>query len=402
MMNKYIGGKKYKININYYIMCIINMLQGLVFYGPIATIYREERGLTLKEILIIESVLLITILIFEIPWGIFADKFGYKNTIIISTGILFLSKIIFYNSYSINMFLIQAVLSGISMAGISGCDYAMIFESIAIEKSEKVFGTYQAFGTFGFFIASIGSSILSRYSLNTTVLATILAYGISFILTWFLVPINNKEPNKKNENGNIINIIKNINIHNKNFIGFICLIISLYLIYEVSHSIEVYLSQLQYVRSNINYIFFGIINSITQLLCMLSAKTYLITKKLGQVKTIILFVSIMFVSNFILIFNNSGGISIALIMIIQISMAILSPIVADIENKSIDDKSNNRATILSIYSMISSLIATFVNIIIGTYSNNSVEKAFKMCFFIMIISFIGIFICSKYKNKITL
>jgi len=31
-----------EINKNYYIMCLLSLLQGFVFYGPIATLYRQS------------------------------------------------------------------------------------------------------------------------------------------------------------------------------------------------------------------------------------------------------------------------------------------------------------------------------------------------------------------------
>ena len=76
-------------------MFAIVFLQGFIFYGPIATMYRQARGISMYDIFIIESISWILMIIFEIPWGWFADKFGYKKTIIISNLIFFVSKIIF-------------------------------------------------------------------------------------------------------------------------------------------------------------------------------------------------------------------------------------------------------------------------------------------------------------------
>lgn len=70
--------------VNYYIMIVISFLQGMVFYGPVATIYRQGRGLSMYQIFLIESVNMILMIAFEIPWGWFADKFGYKTTLVIS------------------------------------------------------------------------------------------------------------------------------------------------------------------------------------------------------------------------------------------------------------------------------------------------------------------------------
>lgn len=62
-------------------MYVIIFLQGLVFYAPVATLYRQDRGLSISEIFLIESVSWILMIILEVPWGWFSDRFGYKKNI---------------------------------------------------------------------------------------------------------------------------------------------------------------------------------------------------------------------------------------------------------------------------------------------------------------------------------
>ena len=41
---------------NLYVMYALALLQGMVFYGPIATLYRQVQGITVFEITVIESI----------------------------------------------------------------------------------------------------------------------------------------------------------------------------------------------------------------------------------------------------------------------------------------------------------------------------------------------------------
>ena len=59
---------------NIYVLYAIACLQGMVFYGPVATLYREARGVTILEITLIESVSLALCLLLELPWGVLADN----------------------------------------------------------------------------------------------------------------------------------------------------------------------------------------------------------------------------------------------------------------------------------------------------------------------------------------
>ncbi|MDQ0148484.1 hypothetical protein ACFO6R_01950 [Eubacterium multiforme] len=74
---------------NIYIMYIIIFMQGLVFYGPIATLYREANGVSINAIFLIESLTCILSILFEVPCGYLGDRFGYKNTLIISNFVFF-------------------------------------------------------------------------------------------------------------------------------------------------------------------------------------------------------------------------------------------------------------------------------------------------------------------------
>lgn len=52
---------------NVWLMYAIALLQGMVFYGPIATLYRQSAGVTIFEITIIESISLALCLLLELP-----------------------------------------------------------------------------------------------------------------------------------------------------------------------------------------------------------------------------------------------------------------------------------------------------------------------------------------------
>ena len=166
---------------NVYLMYAIVFLQGLVFYGSVATVYRQGRGISLYDIFLIESVSWVLMILLEVPWGYFADRFGYKNTIIISNIMYFISKIIFWQAHSLVMFLLERVFISIALSGISGCDSAILYSSIDEDKSEKVFGEYSAFSTAGFLVASVSSSFIVKISVDLTVFLNQAQYSRSGI-----------------------------------------------------------------------------------------------------------------------------------------------------------------------------------------------------------------------------
>ena len=217
---------------NIYIMYIIVFLQGFVFYGPIATLYRQNRNLSLSNMFLIESISWILMIIFEIPWGWFADKFGYKKTLVISNFIFFISKIVFYKANSFGMFFIERVLLAVALAGISGCDIALIYSSVKQEESEKVFGIYNAFSTGGYLIASIIFSIIVKQSMDSTAFWTIIPYAVAAVLTLFIKEVDVQQIEKPKFKQSLLTAFKNKSI--------IILVISFALINEVVQVVGVF------------------------------------------------------------------------------------------------------------------------------------------------------------------
>lgn len=364
---------------NIYLMNLIIFLQGFVFYAPIATIFREARGISLSQIFLIESISMILIILFEIPWGIFADRFGYKKTLVISNLVFFISKIVFFKAYSFWMFLFERILLSISISGLSGCDESLIYLSLDKEdNSERVFARYGWFSTIGFLLGSIMSSFIISISTDLTAFYTIIPYGLAFLVSLFLNDVQNEIVKRENIKDSFKLVLTNKKI--------IVFIVGVSLIREVVQSITVFLNQTQYIKSGIDIKYFGVLLVVIQVMKLISVKSYKLSNKLGQNKSIsVLMISILLSSSTLIVISNPV-ISFICIATISISMALMEPMVIDIKNKSIF--SVNRATILSIYSMLGSIISAVINPIIGFAANSSLENGLIICSLISLVAII--------------
>lgn len=376
--------------VNIHLLNIIIFLQGFVFYAPIATIYRENRGISISQIFLIESIYMIGIIFLEIPWGVFADKFGYKKTLVLANFIFLMSKVIFFKANSFYMFLFERLLLAVAISGLSGCDSTLLYLSLDKEEnSERAFAKYEFFSNLGFLLGSFMSTFIINISMDLSAFFTIIPYAFASFISLFLKDINIKGEER-------VGIVKNIkNILMKR--GMLFFIGGIALISEVVQSITVFLNQNIYIRSNIDIKYFGVLLAVIQIISLFSVKSYKITNKLGQIKSIIILLVIILISSFILIFTNNFIITFSGIALISTSMAFISPISLDVENKSIT--SIDRATVLSIYSMIGSVISAGINPIIGVASNYSLEMGLIIC---CVIGFISIILISIYKVRIDL
>lgn len=387
--------RKVKLNNkrNIYLMYIIVFLQGFVFYGPIATVFRENRGVSIYQIFLIESISMILIMLFEVPWGIFADKFGYKKTLVISNFIFFISKIVFFKANSFWIFLFERILLSISISGLSGCDTALIYLSLdKNQNSERVFGRYVWFSNVGFLLGSMISTYIINISIDLTAYYTIIPYGVAFGVSLFLKNITDEVTKKENVKSKFKYSLKHV-AANKYIIIFL---VGISLVKEVVQSITVFLNQQQYIKSGIDIRYFGILLVAIQFMKLISVKSYKLSNMIGQIKSINMLTIAVFISSSILIIISNAILSFLCVSVISIGMAIMEPMIIDIKNKSIS--SGNRATILSIYSMIESITSSIINPIIGFVSNSALENGLITCSLISLAAIILI----RYFRKINI
>ncbi|HEY8324956.1 MAG TPA: hypothetical protein VIG77_10730, partial [Ktedonobacterales bacterium] len=60
------------------------VLTNMYFYSAVLVKFETSRGLNFTEIFLLESVLSLSIWLLDIPTGVFADRLGYRNLLIVS------------------------------------------------------------------------------------------------------------------------------------------------------------------------------------------------------------------------------------------------------------------------------------------------------------------------------
>ena len=160
---------------NIYLMYAIAFLQGMVFYGPVATLYRQAQGVSVFQITLIESISLILCILLEVVWGVIADKIGYKRTMVFCCALYFLSKIIFWQASGFAGFLAERVLLSVVISGMSGVDTSILYLSCKGEDSQKVFGVYNSLGMAGLLAAAAVFSVFVRDDYRLLGLLTVIS-----------------------------------------------------------------------------------------------------------------------------------------------------------------------------------------------------------------------------------
>lgn len=102
------------------------------------------RGYSLVEIGIAETVFHIVSLIFEIPSGIFADVFGRKKMLMVSTVMRMIGNIIMIFSRNLFMVCLSITFQALSFNFSSGSGDALAYDSLKMAERENEFEKYES------------------------------------------------------------------------------------------------------------------------------------------------------------------------------------------------------------------------------------------------------------------
>ncbi len=155
------------------------------FLVPVLTLFYLHRGLTLSDILILFVIDVVFSLIFEVPTGTFADKYGHKASLIVSQLIFILSIVLLIFAFDKWMFYLIAALVGISTTFHSGVKDALIYESLEeIGKKHtmsKVWGKIMSAPQIALAIAVIFGAYIAK-DLTEMQFIIVIVLGIVFSL----------------------------------------------------------------------------------------------------------------------------------------------------------------------------------------------------------------------------
>lgn len=143
---------------------------------------------------IIETVVISTGFLLEIPTGAFADLIGKKKTIILAAFCSLMGNLIMAMACNFSQLLVSVFFLGTGVALFSGTTDALIYDSLKQIKKEKNFDTVLSqIGIVTLLvmaIASIVGGFLYRYNPRLPFWGTSITMALAFFLTFFL-----KEPN---------------------------------------------------------------------------------------------------------------------------------------------------------------------------------------------------------------
>jgi MFS family permease len=251
---------------------------------PIIVLFWQNNGLSITDIMILQSIFSIIVVLLEVPSGYFADIHGRKTSLVLGGIAMSLGIGIYSFAASFSTFLIAEIAIAFSISLFSGADSALVYDSLKGLKREKTFkkvwGNIVALSLVGMIFFNLSGGFLAEVNLR---LPFFVAFFISLLATPIALsmhePKRHKRIFKKGYTRELFSILKNEVLSNKALrmtVFFAALLFSLF------HS-GLWLYNPYFELIQLDIVYFGLAFASFNAVAALSAKfTHIWEPKLGK------------------------------------------------------------------------------------------------------------------------
>lgn len=349
------GKEKARLRSNIWKYTFFRVLYCFALFVPIFVLFLQDLGLSLTQIMLLQSIYAIAIVLLEVPTGYFADIFGRKKSLIIGSVFFLLSLLSMSFGTLFFHFLIAEIFWALFTSLISGSDSALIYDTLKDLKDEvtykKVWGNIIFISTLAIGVANILGGFIGAINFRWT-------FYFMLPLAFLMIPmaLSIKEPErhklifKKNYFFELINIVKT-EILTKPKLKWLILFGGI--IYAFNQS-ALWFYQPYFALSGLKIVHFGFVFASFQIVAAFSSKyAYKVEAFLGEKYSLVMLLVLVVVSYFLM-----GN----FVYLFSFSFAFLQQFVRGFSNVVIGDyihkltESRIRATILSVQSMFKNLV----------------------------------------------
>jgi len=176
------------------LVAIVSFFGQLYFFVPVMTPYLLGKGLSLAQIAGMQTILMVTQLVMELPTGVLADRLGHRRSYQIAMLMAVTGEVVTLLANTYPHFIAGQVVAGTGFAFASGSVDALVYESLPPEN--RTTGMQRAKGQIGsamqlasVFAYGVGAWItreLTMGNMRLTLKLDVVGVGMSFLIALLL------------------------------------------------------------------------------------------------------------------------------------------------------------------------------------------------------------------------
>jgi len=181
------------------LLCGFRALQMSLFPMAIITLFwKHHVGMSMTAIFLMQAAFGVAMAAFEFPSGYLADRVGYRTTLLIASLLSVAGWALYSQADSVPAVLASEVTLGIALSLVSGCDSALMYESLRELDCEadyaKWTGRFRFFGQVGEGTAALVAGAMYAGWVRGPFVIEVLAWTTNVYIAWRLVEPQRARP----------------------------------------------------------------------------------------------------------------------------------------------------------------------------------------------------------------
>ena len=361
---------------------LIYFFSTLYFYIPVGTLYLRSRELTYLQINSLWGIIVFTTFPTEVPTGVIADRIGHKRAVQLALGFQLLGEVVYLFTRGYPGFVLAAIVGGLGFAFGSGCVEALIYQQLQSSGREgemsKAMGGIEAAQRLANLLAfAMTGLIIHTLTLTQFVRAVALTagmVGVGFALTFTLeIPADDADAASDDDKVSGLSLLRQgLQLLRENRAFRILALVSLLTIPFRDYLGSLY--QPYFVRAGVAPVWFGLALSAASGLSVLGARyAYWLEARMGKRLGLLLAVGLPGLLTLAMAGISHAAGSVAVFCLVYGATSLRSPLISARLNAHISTA--NRATVLSLVSMLSGLYVAGMGLVIGRVADASIPLA---------------------------
>ena len=187
------------MNRNIFLFYFYKIFSGMFFAVPVLVLFWQDNGLSLTQIMILQSLFAVATVILEVPSGYFSDYYGRRKTLIVASVSGTAAIGLYGLGSSFWHFLGAEMLFALNVSFVSGTASALVYETLLEEGREgeykKIWGHAFFLGTMALALSNVLGGVIGEFRLRYTIYAS-----FPFFLAAVPLSILLREPERKRKN----------------------------------------------------------------------------------------------------------------------------------------------------------------------------------------------------------
>lgn len=320
-----------------------------------------------------EGVSLALAVALELPWGVLAERLGYRRTMVLCSGLYFVTKLIFWRAGDFGGFLLERVLLGVVTAGLSGVDAGILYLSCRSGEAHRVFGIYNNMTILGLLAATGVYTVFIGENYRLAGFLTAVSYAAAALLSLGLAEV--RPPDRREGRTAFAQFRRTLRetLSQRRLLLFLA---GAALLGAAQQMVTVFYSQAQYQRLGMSAAGMGVAYAFMTLCGLLGGFSARLTERIGRGRALLLLPLLSAVCCLTLALTGNMVLSVLAVVLFRAAFNLYQPLQAAIQNQAIGTE--DRATALSVHAVLLDGVTISATLLLGRVSEASLPAAFLL------------------------